>query len=342
MDMLRSFLEGVLGRFLGAFSYNGPFGAPAMLGALAACALFYVGRRRARERRASLRGFIKAIFPRKVMLHRSTKLDLRLWGLNVLILLGVYGSFAFGETFWRDLTLGFLNGHFGAHAGADVPTWLSLGVVTIAMLLAYEFGYWSIHYLLHVVPALWEFHKVHHSAEVLTTLTEMRQHPVEIISVINSIALWTGLTYGLCIYVFGPGAHPFTLFNVNIGIIVFLLTIGHLRHTNLWIAFGGFAGKIFQSPAHHQIHHSDQAKHFNKNLGFALAVWDWAFGTLYLPKTHEKITFGVGAAHVDFQSIASAFGTPFLRAAAPLLKRVARWRAAAAKPGPADAQGLRG
>ena len=33
---------------------------------------------------------------------------------------------------------------------------------------------------MHRVPALWEFHKVHHSAEVLTPLTEWRQHPLEL------------------------------------------------------------------------------------------------------------------------------------------------------------------
>ena len=44
----------------------------------------------------------------------------------------------------------------------------------------------------HKIPALWEFHKVHHSAEVMTPLTELRQHPVEIIVVVNLIGLATG------------------------------------------------------------------------------------------------------------------------------------------------------
>src|ERR1039458_8498353 len=45
--------------------------------------------------------------------------------------------------------------------------------------------------LFHAIPALWEFHKVHHSAEVLTPLTEMRTHPVEIIAFMNIIGLFT-------------------------------------------------------------------------------------------------------------------------------------------------------
>ena len=80
-------------------------------------------------------------------------------------------------------------------------------------------------------PAMWEFHKVHHSAEVLTPLTELRQHPVEIIVMVNLIGLCTGVTFGVMTYVFGPGVRPFTLLNGNILIMTFLLTYGHLRHS---------------------------------------------------------------------------------------------------------------
>ena len=50
---------------------------------------------------------------------------------------------------------------------------------TIAILfLAYELGYWLNHYLSHRIAFLWEFHKVHHSATVLTPLTNFRVHPI--------------------------------------------------------------------------------------------------------------------------------------------------------------------
>ena len=82
------------------------------------------------------------------------------------------------------------------------------------------------------------------------------------------------------------------LLNGNILTMAFLLTYGHLRHSNMWIAFTGIAGRILQSPAHHQLHHSANPAHFDKNLGFALALWDWAFGTLAIPaKTREPIVF---------------------------------------------------
>jgi sterol desaturase/sphingolipid hydroxylase (fatty acid hydroxylase superfamily) len=116
-------------------------------------------------------------------------------------------------------------------------------------------------------------------------------------------------------YLFGPGIRPFTLLNANLVLMLFIVTIGHLRHSHMWIAFTGVAGRIFQSPAHHQIHHSDQPRHFNKNLGFALAVWDWLFGTLYVPEKFEKITFGIGAEHIQFDTLLKTFVTPFSRSA---------------------------
>ena len=74
-----------------------------------------------------------------------------------------------------------------------------------------------------------------------------------------------------------------------------MLTWGHLRHSHIWIPFQGLAGKLFQSPAHHQVHHSTDPRHFDKNLGFALAVWDWAFGTLHIPAREREVSeYGVG------------------------------------------------
>ena len=96
--------------------------------------------------------------------------------------------------------------------------------------------------------------------------------------------------------------------------MMFLLTYGHLRHSHMWIAFTGLAGRILQSPAHHQIHHSTNPAHFDKNLGFALAVWDWAFGTLAIPaRTREPIVFGVGDEGAPFRSTLSALVAPCAR-----------------------------
>ena len=73
----------------------------------------------------------------------------------------------------------------------------------------------------------------------MTTLTELRQHPVEILAFVNLIALFTGVTLGVLTYIFGPGAHSFTLLNANIALMLFLMTWGHLRHSHIWLSFHG-------------------------------------------------------------------------------------------------------
>jgi sterol desaturase/sphingolipid hydroxylase (fatty acid hydroxylase superfamily) len=320
MDFLAWASAAILGHLQAVFSLNSPYGPIALGGALVFAALFYIDARRKRGRRISLAGFIRSIFPRRVIWHPSSRLDLRLWIANTLVFASAYAMLAIGGFLWRDATVRALQFALGAHVAAQWPLWAVLGLTTLLELLAYEFGYWFAHYLFHIFPALWEFHKVHHSAEVLTPLTEMRTHPVEIIAFMNVIGFCTGIVFGVMTYAFGPGVRPFTLLNANVVLMLFIVTIGHLRHTSIWIPFTGLTGRLFQSPAHHQIHHSDQPRHFNKNLGFALAVWDWAFGTLYIPERHEKITFGVGAQHVRFDTLLRTFTAPFVASAGHVLQ----------------------
>jgi sterol desaturase/sphingolipid hydroxylase (fatty acid hydroxylase superfamily) len=307
------------------FSPDSAYGAPALIGALALCALYYAERRRARGRRSSLKGFARSIFPRRILLHPSSLVDMRLWVLNGVAFASAYGMLGLGLIFWRDQLVAGLTHRWGAHAPTLWPGWTILALATVLQLLASELAYWFAHYCFHKVPALWEFHKVHHSAEVMTTLTELRQHPVEIIVFMNLIGLSTGIVFGVMTYAFGAGVRPFTLLNGNILLMAFLVTYGHLRHSHMWIPFTGFAGRIFQSPAHHQIHHSADPVHFDRNLGFALAVWDWAFGTLAIPaRTREEIVFGVGSGEPPFRSALAALVTPVARSAGHVGRLAAR------------------
>ena len=275
---------------------------------------WFVWRRRRRGRAVDLKTFIRAVFPARVLVHPSSLVDLRLWVLNALALAAGYGALAVGALFWRDRLVALL-GHVAPAGVWHAPTAVSLLVTTLVELLAYEFAYWAAHYAFHRIPWLWPFHKVHHSAEVMTMLTEMRQHPVEIIVFMNAIALCTGLAFGAMTWLFGPGVGRLTLLNANIVLAIFMMSWGHLRHSHLWIPFRGLAGRLFQSPAHHQVHHSTDPRHFDKNLGFALAVWDWAFGTLHVPSAACEVQeFGVGEDAPDYATTTRALWRPFGRA----------------------------
>jgi sterol desaturase/sphingolipid hydroxylase (fatty acid hydroxylase superfamily) len=204
---------------------------------------------------------------------------------------------------------------FGARQPTSISEVYSIGILTLALFLAYELSYWLDHYLSHKVPFLWEFHKVHHSAEVLSPLTNFRVHPVDTLVFYNITALVMGATGGLVNYWLGKTTQQFTIANSNILTLIFFFLIGHLQHSHFWIAFTGLWGRLFLSPAHHQIHHSTNPMHFDKNLGLCLGIWDWLFGTLYVPgRKREKLSFGIEPKSRHAHTVTGALITPLYKA----------------------------
>jgi sterol desaturase/sphingolipid hydroxylase (fatty acid hydroxylase superfamily) len=171
------------------------------------------------------------------------------------------------------------------------------------------------------VPVLWEFHKVHHSAEVLTPLTNFRVHPIYAWIFANILALAAAIANGIANYWFVHTAYQYALSDTNIILVLFIHTYVHLQHSHMWISFRGILGRIFVSPAHHQVHHSDNPKHFDKNFGSCLALWDWMFGTLYVPqKEREPLTFGF-ADRPDAHTVKGELINPLIDAARHLKPR---------------------
>jgi sterol desaturase/sphingolipid hydroxylase (fatty acid hydroxylase superfamily) len=171
---------------------------------------------------------------------------------------------------------------------------------------------------------LWEFHKVHHSAEVLTPVTNFRVHPVYGWIFANILAVSIAIASGFGNYLFGATTYQYAFTDTNLILVVFIHAYVHLQHSHVWISFRGALGRIFISPAHHQIHHSANPKHFDKNFGSCLALWDWMFGTLYVPqKKREPLTFGF-ADNPNAHTIRGELIEPVLKAAGhfkPLLPR---------------------
>ena len=76
----------------------------------------------------------------------------------------------------------------------------------------------------------------------------------------------------------------------------------NLRHSHVKLKYPSILEHIFISPYQHQIHHSSNSKHFDKNMGSKLAVWDYLFGTLILSKETSKLRFGLGKEKNDYDS----------------------------------------
>ena len=177
---------------------------------------------------------------------------------------------------------------------ALVPQGVGVALTTLALWLAYEAAYFSQHYACHKLPLLWQFHRVHHSAESLSPLTVFRVHPVDSILFYNVVALFTGVASGMMRHVTGTGVQPLTVEGSNVLFVAGLFTIKHLQHSHSWIGWRGTWAKLLVSPAAHQLHHSSAPEHHDRNFGATLATFDWLAGTLIEPaKVRPQFVFGV-------------------------------------------------
>ena len=181
---------------------------------------------------------------------------------------------------------------------------------TVLFFIAYDFTRFLAHGLLHDVPVLWQFHKVHHSAEVLTPLTNYRAHPVELFLMAALPNLATGLVSGVVWYFAADEIGVYMFLGAHVFLALFN-TIANLRHFQVWISFGPVLNRWLISPAHHQIHHSCDPGHLGKNRGFELAVWDRLCGTLFVPGPAEELRLGLGdGSDGAWHSVGRMYGWP--------------------------------
>lgn len=158
---------------------------------------------------------------------------------------------------------------------ATWPKWVQL----LFMFIVADFIQWNVHRMLHKSPALWEFHKVHHSVKEMGFAAHLRFHWMETI-------IYKSIQY-IPLAMIGFGIDDFFLVHI------FSVAIGHLNHSNVYITYGPL--KYFlNNPAMHIWHH---AKHLpdggaGVNFGISLSIWDYLFGTVYMPANGRDIELG--------------------------------------------------
>lgn len=237
---------------------------------------------------------LAALFPKRIWWQRSVLHDM---GFSYLMLIlqfgamGIIGTAIGNEVAQRFTDLENLvpKGLLPLSAGSGVITL----VTTLTLTLAADFALYLAHWLLHRTPFLWPFHATHHSAETLTPFTGYRQHPVDTFINTAVSGIIVGVAFGGVKLLFGPETHFLGLGGQTVLILLFYLFGYHLRHTDIWVDYGPKFSRILISPAQHQIHHSLDPRHRDKNLGYMLAIWDGLFGTLYVPEKREALTFGI-------------------------------------------------
>jgi len=274
----------------------------------------------AQQKNWSLEEKLAFCFPKDIYTHPSARADYRYFYINTLIQLLLVAPLVAGLSPGVSALIqaGLMQSQW---AGVLGPSSFALDIVyTLLLAIMIDFGIALSHYLQHKVPVLWEFHKTHHSAEVLTPMTVYRMHPVDDLLNFALSGLFVGCADGLFQSLFSGHIGLINVYGLNLITFLFYLLGYNLRHSHIWVDYGPFWSRIFISPAQHQIHHSTNPAHYDKNLGFIFAWWDQLFGTLYVPQKHEPIEFGINRhdEHKEYHSVRRLYWLPFQKAWAVL------------------------
>jgi sterol desaturase/sphingolipid hydroxylase (fatty acid hydroxylase superfamily) len=259
------------------------------LGAFAALAMLCFFMQRGR-RKASLRSALAYAFPRGLYGHRTSLIDIVSFVFNMILwgpLLALISAVIIGVNV-QDL----LTARLGVRQPALHNTWAVVPVQFAVIFLCSELAAYISHLCFHKVPWLWSFHRTHHSAEALTFFTGARAHPIELVVSGIFTTGFAGLLIGTFLYCLGTPSNPTTTAALATfyGVTSTLLNI--LHHSHVWLSFGKL-NYVFQAPLMHQLHHSAELRHRDKNLGSFSMIFDWLFGTIYVPKTPETYRWGL-------------------------------------------------
>ncbi len=155
------------------------------------------------------------------------------------------------------------------------PAWFQY----LIMFVLADFIHWNVHRLLHKYPTLWNFHKVHHSVSEMGFAAHLRFHWME--SVIYKTVQYIPLA------MIGFGLESFFLMHIV------TISIGHLNHSNLNLSYGPLK-YILNNPKMHIWHHAKEIPEGKNgvNYGISLSLWDYIFGTAYIPKDGKDIELG--------------------------------------------------
>lgn len=265
------------------------------------------------KRRKKKKSFFSYVFDKRIWMSKSALNDYLIFSFNNLfkvlfigpyLIIGLYIAFYINE----NLIIWF------GYPEKSLSIGQTMFFYTVALTLINDFLSFVVHLALHKIPVLWEFHKVHHSATTLNPMTQYRIHPIEL--VLNNVRgiIGFGFVTGIFDYYSNHELDNVVFIGANIFTFLFMFFGANLRHSHVKLKYPNFLEYILISPYQHQIHHSINKHHYDKNMGSKLAIWDFIFGTLILSKQTSRIRFGVEGNQRDYSSFTNLIWLPFLKA----------------------------
>ena len=148
----------------------------------------------------------------------------------------------------------------------------------VFFLVLHDLYIYFFHRWQHSSKYLWRIHEAHHSSTDVDWLSGARSHSLEIL--INQTVEFAPLV--LC------GASPVVILAKGMIDTIW----GMYIHSNIDVR-SGRSQLLFNGPEMHRWHHAREITEGGVNFGTKLAVWDWMFGTAYLPRPEKPTGYGL-------------------------------------------------
>lgn len=168
---------------------------------------------------------------------------------------------------------------FAFHPATPAQHVLYIAGCTALSVMMFDFFYYWLHRAQH--RWLWRFHAVHHAIEDL--------------SAVNTYWHWTEELFRAPFLTI-----PVTLLTPS-GMEVLPWAAGvvtlqsYFVHSQTRLHLGPF-WRVVMDNRFHRVHHSIEPVHRDRNFGVLTPVWDWIFGTLYVPAKGEWPATGIAEA----------------------------------------------
>lgn len=145
--------------------------------------------------------------------------------------------------------------------------WLPLAARWILGFVLLDLVRYGLHRAFHSVPLLWRVHQVHHSDPDVDLSTGLRNHPLETIAAQGALCL--------TIAVLAPP--PSAVLAMEL--VALLQAVFSHANANLPVWMERLVGTLVVTPRMHRVHHSEEMREQNANLGEVFPWWDHVFGT---------------------------------------------------------------
>jgi sterol desaturase/sphingolipid hydroxylase (fatty acid hydroxylase superfamily) len=176
----------------------------------------------------------------------------------------------------------------GLMAQRGWPLWVEIlvGIVVVD----FSVGYLS-HRTMHMWPAMWRFHQIHHSDPFVDVTTTYRTHPVE--------TVWRFMFAIVPVWLLGIPAQAVLIQRL------LQATNGVIEHANirLWAPLDRVLSLVFVTPNVHKIHHSRELAETNSNYANLLTIYDRLLGTYTPADRAASVVYGLDEA--DPEAVAS-------------------------------------